>query len=183
MSGMEARLFLDPANRSEPTDRLSDVGVDGQYLYSGAGYSVSGHISLTREHQSRAGSFAASLTENSSGSLHTFKGNVSYVLRHRHAASFGYVSIGGNRDALLYAGDTPFVGSRTGSPDSTALLAEFDYLPISRLKLSAQLTATPNSTVHTAITMALVAMPRTTTQPICWSGYCCSGIVLSRTTV
>lgn len=139
--GVVAKIFPDGADPRGATDQYTDVGLDGQYLYTGGDYSVSAHLAWTHEKQDRSAGFSAGAVEAAASTLRSTKLDLSYVGAHRYAATIGYQRIVAGTDAILYPSGDPVVGSRLNRPDSDAILLEFDYLPLEWVKLTAQVTA------------------------------------------
>ena len=126
-------------------DRFTDIAVDGQYQYIGKKHLFSVQATWIYENQDWNASFALGDTARRSGHLNTFKINTNYYYRSRLGTiggTVGYFLTTGNNDSGLYAPEQ-IDGSRSGSPDSSGVILEADYLPFGgrRTTLSPKLTA------------------------------------------
>ncbi len=114
------------------TDKYNDLAVDGSYQWLGDGTNIVTLLtSLTHEMQHLDGSYSQGLSSNLNNTLDEFRANVTYYYKNTYGGSVGVKRIWGSTDATLYA-PAPISGSRTGSPNSTALLAELDYVPFGK---------------------------------------------------
>ncbi|HSN40577.1 MAG TPA: cytochrome C, partial [Burkholderiales bacterium] len=68
-----------------------------------------------------------------STNLDTLKAKATYYYQRKYGATLAYISTTGTADAGLY-------GAQTASPDSTAYVAELDYLPLQNVKVMLQYT-------------------------------------------
>jgi hypothetical protein len=123
------------------TDRLVDAAVDFQYMRN------FGHNSLTATgtwiHEART--LSASVTSGAasvtSQSVNTFRVRATYHLGQRHALSIGPFMTTGTTDPTLYPAGTSVTGSTAGSPNTTGVVAEADYMPWQNTRFSLQYTA------------------------------------------
>lgn len=127
--GLTAKKFPDPADTSTPSDRFRDVGVDAQYQYVSDLHRVSGQLAYIREKQDLNGSFAAGGSANPSNRLNNLSAKLTYYYMLKYGVSLGYQRIHGDNDAVLYSASDPVSGSANGSPDSAAVIVEFNWLP------------------------------------------------------
>jgi len=124
-----------------PTDKFSDVALDGQYQFIGDEHIFSAQTTYIREKQTLDGSFALGRSENANNDLKTFRVGGSYYLRRTYGASVGYFSTTGSSDLTKYQSGTPVIGSASGSPNSKGWISELDYLPWQNVKLALQFVA------------------------------------------
>ena len=114
------------------TDTYTDFAVDGSYQYIGDGTHIVSVIgSFTHEYQDLGASYAQGLAGNSSNTLNEARATATYFYKNTYGGSLGFKTIWGSSDPVLYA-PAPIFGSRTGSPNSTALIAEADYVPFGK---------------------------------------------------
>ena len=142
---LEFRADYRPMATSPMLDRYKDTGIDGQYQYFVPGgidvWEVRG--SYIRE----STDWAATMTSNPSDATRFLSLNGSWIHAREYGLSFGYFTISGDSDCLLYNGNagcvgpvTRVFGSSSGNPNSNGYVAEFDYLPLQNLKLAFQYT-------------------------------------------
>ncbi len=107
------------------TDRYTDVGVDSQYQFIAANYSITVRGSLIHEDQTLGASLANGISANPTNQLNTFKASASFVHGKDKRWEFtgAYFNTWGTADALLYA------ANRTNSPNSRGWIAEIAYMP------------------------------------------------------
>ena len=107
------------------TDLLTDVGVDLQYQFLAERDSFSVQTSAIFESQNLAASSNPNLAfaSNSSNDLRSFHAKGTYYYEQTYGVTLGVSRIEGSPDATLYANGT------NNSPNSTALIAEVDYIP------------------------------------------------------
>ncbi len=124
-----------------PTDSFLDLAVDGQYQWQPGGpHTVTVRTTAIHERQSWDASYARGGAGNPTDILDTFRVSGSYFWKLKVGGTVAYFATRGDRDTVLYA-PGPVDGSRTGSPDSSGVIFELDYLPRHNVKLSAQYTA------------------------------------------
>jgi len=139
--GLLARIF--PAGQtSGATDLIVDMGLDGQYQYIGPKHIFTVQATWIWEKQDWDASYPLGKTSNAKDNLETFRVNLNYY--YRSGTKWGtvggtasYFTYWGSQDGRLYPPE-PFTGSRTGSPNSDGFILEADYLPIDRMRISAQ---------------------------------------------
>jgi hypothetical protein len=114
------------------TDKYNDLALDGSYQWIGDGTNIVTFLgSLTHESQHLDGSFSQGLSSNLNDTIDEFRANVTYFYKNTYGGSVGFKRIWGSEDSLLYA-PAPISGSRTGKPDSTALMLEADWVPFGK---------------------------------------------------
>jgi hypothetical protein len=127
--GLSASRFPDSTHPQGPTDRFRDIGVDAQYQYVTDAHRISAQINALRERQTLDGSFAASAASNASNRLNSLTSKLTYYYKTKYGLSLGYLRIQGDADASLYGTGEPVNGSANGRPDSSAYIAELNWLP------------------------------------------------------
>ena len=122
--GMVANAY--PGNdRTAGTDRYEDIGLDAQYQYSGARDDVAVRLSWIHENQQLGASRALGAASNGSNDLDTLNGNVSYLYDKTWGLTAGYSNLRGDADFDFY-------GTDSGSPDSTWVTLQLDWLPYNK---------------------------------------------------
>lgn len=146
MHALRADIFPDPENLSGPTDRYTDLALDGQYQYNGARHLVSVHAFFDHERRSWNASFPAGMASNPTDNLNTFRMDAHYWYQRKIGGGIGFFNYWGDSDMLKYgmAGMPSAAGNATGSPDTRGWIIEVDYLPLKdrqNLKLGLRYTA------------------------------------------
>ncbi len=119
--GMSTRLY--PTGVTGTSDRYTDVALDAQYERKVGKGNVTAHTTWIHETEKLPASVAAGAATNASNTLHTFKIDGAYYTAGRVGLTASYFSTGGDADALRYP------GSVTGSPNSSGVVGELDFLP------------------------------------------------------
>jgi hypothetical protein len=119
------------------TDQYTDTALDAQYQFIGEDHLFTVISTYIHEKQKLDASFAHALAQNPDNTLKTFKLMGEYYYQRKIGGALGYFDISGSTDALLYA-PAPVGGSANGSPDSSGITAELDYLPWLNSKLQLQ---------------------------------------------
>ncbi len=133
------RVSLTPKGQASgsPTDRFTDVAVDGQYQYISDEHILSAQTTYIHESQTLDASLAQEAVTNPTNRLHTFRLGGSYYYRRTYGGAIGVFGTGGTSDALLYPANA-VSGFGTNSPNTRGWLAEFDYVPYQNVKLLLQ---------------------------------------------
>ncbi|HUN91354.1 MAG TPA: cytochrome C [Burkholderiaceae bacterium] len=130
--GFLARKYLVDADfhrASDATDRYRDIGLDAQYQYISDAHRFSAMLTLIKENQTLDASYGAGAASNPSDSLKQLNIKASYYWHKWYGVSLGYQKTTGSADALVYnTGATDSTGSISGSPNSSAWIAELNYL-------------------------------------------------------
>lgn len=107
------------------TDHMTDVGLDAQYQFLADRNSLSFQASAIFENQnlSASGNPALGLTANTHNTLRSLHAKATYYYDQTYGATLGVFRLEGSSDAVLYS------NSPNGSPNSTGLLGELDYIP------------------------------------------------------
>lgn len=131
--GMSTRLY--PSDVTGSTDRFTDVALDAQYERKLGGGNLFAHAAWINEKQHLDATFAGGGSSNATNSLHTFRVDATALTATRVGGSLGYFNTSGDADATLYG------GSATGSPNSSGILAEVQFMPWLNARFEAQYVA------------------------------------------
>ena len=136
--GFNARVY--PAGVTGPTNHYTDVAVDAQIERRRAMATWIGHASYIHERQQLDAFLAAGEATGARQTLSTARGNVAYLPNPRYALTLGFFQTSGTTDTLRYA-PAPFMGSNTGSPNTSGTTGEVDYNAWQNTRLGLQYTA------------------------------------------
>ena len=139
--GLVARKFPDPVDPTGPSDRFRDVGVDAQYQFVTDRHRFTAQLDWIDERQQLDATFATGDASNSTNTLRTFKAKATYYLDLKYGVTLQYFRTQGSADNALYDSGDPVTGSAAGSPDTSGVIAELDWLPRRDLRLMLQYTA------------------------------------------
>ncbi|MGE5759685.1 MAG: hypothetical protein ACM37V_04925 [Gemmatimonadota bacterium] len=128
--GMSTRLF--PSGVTGPTDRFTDVALDAQYERRLGSGNLFAHAAWINEKQHLDATFGAGGSSNATNSLHTFRVDATALTASRLGGSLGFFNTSGDADATLYG------GSANGSPNSSGIIAEAQYMPWLNTRFEAQ---------------------------------------------
>lgn len=131
--GMSTRLY--PSGVTGPADRFTDVALDAQYERRLGSGNLFAHAAWINESQHLDGTFAGGGSSNATNSLHTFRADATALTAGRVGGSLGYFTTTGDADAALYG------GSATGSPNSSGIIAEAQFMPWLNTRFEAQYVA------------------------------------------
>ncbi len=130
--------FTDTREPTGPSDNYVDRGWDAQYQYIYDKHRFSWMFSLIDEDSKNNGGTWGNGAANARDHLMAINTKVSYYYRKWYGASFGFQKETGSPDAGLYpnafndavnpGGASAVNGSANNSPDSSAYIAELDYL-------------------------------------------------------
>ena len=127
-NAVRADIFPDAIVQSGPTDRYTDVMLDGQYQYDGGDRQFSLAGSYDREKRSWG---ANSMASNASDNLYTFKLNGHYWYQRKIGGGIGFFDYRGDTDNLKYGMMGPgAMNNASGSPDTRGWIAEANWLPL-----------------------------------------------------
>jgi hypothetical protein len=144
-NAVRANIFPDATVQSGPTDRYTDVMVDGQYQYDGGDHQFSVAGSYDREKRSWDASFPAMAASNALDNLYTFKLAGHYWYQRKIGGGIGFFDYRGDADAMKYGmGMGPATNNASGSPDTRGWIAEANWLPLENrqnIKLGLRYTA------------------------------------------
>lgn len=138
--GLVARRFSSLAPTG-PSDRYRDIGVDAQYQYVTDRHRYSTQLNWISEKRNLAATYAAGGSSNATDTLRAFKGKATYYYDQKYGATLQYFRTTGTIDDALYNSGDPVVGSASGSPKTSGLVAELNWLPRRDLRLMLQYTA------------------------------------------
>jgi hypothetical protein len=139
--GLVARRFPDSIDPNGPSDRFRDVGIDAQYQYVTDLHRFSAQLNWISESQGLDATYAAGGASNPMDTLHAFKGKATYYYDQRYGATLQYFQTTGSVDDALYDTGQPLTGSTSGSPRTSGIVGELDWLPRRDLRLILQYTA------------------------------------------
>ena len=139
--GLNAKKYPDSTNPSGPTDRFRDWGMDAQYQYITDAHRFSAQLNYIRERQTLDATFAGGGSANPSDKLSTFASKVTYYYQTQYGVSLAYQRIRGDTDAGLYSTGEAVAGSANGSPNSSAVILELNWLRQRDQRFTLQYTA------------------------------------------
>jgi hypothetical protein len=139
--GIDARKFPDSLDPTGATDRYLDVAVDAQYQYITDAHRFSAQASWIKEKQSLDASYASGAASNTSDTLKTFRGKLTYYYDRQYGGTLAYFRTTGTADDALYNTGEPVTGSASASPNSSGYVFELDWLPRRDIRIAAQFTA------------------------------------------
>ena len=135
--GLSVQMY--PSGVTGPTDRYTDLAIDGQYQQSiGEGW-LAAHAIWIHERQTLNATFAGGGSANSFNTLEVVRGDATFSTPGRVAGTVGYFSTTGTTDAGLY-GAMPVMGSANGSPKTAGLIGELSFMPWLNTRFGAQYT-------------------------------------------
>jgi len=135
--GIWAETHAPGVGESGPTNKFTDLALDGQYQYIGDTHIFS--ATLTWIHETRKFNSVGS-SDHTWNHLDTERLTGTYYYRRRYGGSVQLFSTTGSRDVTLYAAGTSVVGTASGSPDTQGAVFELDFLPWLNTKLGVQYT-------------------------------------------
>ena len=139
--GIVARKFPDSLDPVGPIDRYRDVGIDAQYQYVTDRHRFSTQLNWIDEQQRLDATFPAGGASNATDGLRSFKGKATYYYDQKYGVTLQYFRTTGSPDELLYNTGEPITGSASGSPNSSGVIAEVNWLPVRNLRFLLQYTA------------------------------------------
>lgn len=129
--GMSANIY--PSGITGPTNRFTDVAIDFMDQAKFGLRILAFHGTWIHETQRWDAGDAANLTNT----LDTYRADVQVHFAHAFCLVVSPFTTHGSSDTLLYVPE-PVSGSRTGSPNSTGLIAELDYDMWDNVRLQVQ---------------------------------------------
>ncbi len=122
--GMRANLSptaypIDPGT----TDKVTDLGLDGQYQWIGDIHIFTARASCIWEHQKLDASFPAAQSSKSAQDLYSFRASGTYIYDHMFSFTAGYFNLRGTTDSTWNN------WSSAGSPNSSGWTTDVAYLP------------------------------------------------------
>ncbi len=128
------------ADLTGPTDGFTDIAFDAQLMRMSGENEITLAATWIHEKQSLDAAFASGAASAASHTLNTIRGRLTYHIRQRYGFTLAPFVVTGDADATLYA-PASVTGSASGSPNSSGIIAEADYMPWQNVRLSAQYTA------------------------------------------
>ena len=120
--GLVTQLY--PTGITGPTNKFSDIGVDGQLEQRVGAGNIIGRASYIYENETLDASALAAAAQNAKNHLQALHVNASYVPNVTYGFTLGYNQIMGSSDTLLYAPGA-VSGFYAGRPNSSDVTAEF----------------------------------------------------------
>ena len=136
--GIAADIY--PNGVTGMTDNYTDLGFDLNYTLSFTEDELTFHGTWINESRKLNASFNAGSIMYQTSNLNSFKFVGNYYIQHQYGFSLGYFLLNGDKDPGIY-GPGILNGSANGKPNSSGLIAEFDYLPWLNSKFSVQYVA------------------------------------------
>jgi hypothetical protein len=138
--GFAARLY--PEGVTGPTNRYTDVAIDGQLEHKSSLGMWIGRASYIHESETLSAFIDKdpAEAEKLDETLSTVRANLTFEPSIRYALSGGYFQTTGTSDNVLFA-PAPVSGSGTGSPDSRGEIAEFVVNPWQNMRFGLQYVA------------------------------------------
>ncbi len=122
--GLNVKQKPDPTMAE--TNKFDDFGVDSTYQHTAPdGSNLQANLAYVHESRHLNAAVAAGEAESASGSLDSFRGDVTWTYKQTYVAGLGLFNLTGSSDATLY-------GS-TGKPDSNGYLVQLEYVPFGKL--------------------------------------------------
>ena len=139
--GLNAKKYPDPTDPTGPTDRFHDLGIDGQYQYITDAHRISAQVNYIRETQDLDATFALGGAANQRNKLSTLASKLTYYYQTKYGVTLGYQRVRGDSDDGLYTTGAAVAGSANGSPNSSAVILELNWLPQRDRRFALQYTA------------------------------------------
>jgi hypothetical protein len=139
--GLRTKKFPDPTMPTGLTDAFNDVGIDAQYQYVTDAHRIGAQANYIREDQLLDATFASGGSSNSRVKLNTFNTKFTYYYQSKYGVTLAYQRVNGDSDDGLYNSGQAVTGSATGSPNSSAVILELNWLPWRDRRFTLQYTA------------------------------------------
>jgi hypothetical protein len=123
--GMVAKTYPE-GDQSAGNDRFTDFGLDLQYQYTGMRDNLDLRLFWIQEQQDLDASQQLGAATNASNDLSTFNGSLSYLYDKTWGLTAGYSNLRGDADPAYY-------GTDNGSPDSSWVTLQLDWLPFNKM--------------------------------------------------
>lgn len=133
--GLATQLY--PTGVVGATNKYTDVGVDGQLEQRMGTGNLIGRASYIYENQTLDAFALADAVQNPKNHLQALHVNASYLPSVTYGFTLGYNQIMGSSDTLAYA-PGPMSGFAAGSPNSSNVMAEFNYNPWENTRVGLQ---------------------------------------------
>lgn len=135
--GLTSKLY--PEGISGLTDQYTDIGLDLQYEYTGAGTILSLHTSWISEKQSLDATYDMGGSASENYNLKSYKADGSIYLHNSYGLTVGYFSVSGNTNTGMF-GPSPVDGSRLQKPNTNGFIGQISFLPWYNTKFAVQYT-------------------------------------------
>ena len=128
---------MDPApanpgqSRSVGPKQLPRLGFDATYQRTFGSDTLAIAANILFEQQTLGASFDAGISANASNWLNQFRIAASYYWNNTYGFTLAYNAVYGSTDPGLFA-PAPLIGSANGSPNSQAIIAQFDWTPFGK---------------------------------------------------
>jgi hypothetical protein len=118
---------------SDPSAQNSylDWGFDATYQRTFGSDTLAITANILFEQQTLGASFDAGISANASNWLNQFRIAASYYWNNTYGFTLAYNAVYGSTDPGLFA-PAPLIGSANGSPNSQAIIAQFDWTPFGK---------------------------------------------------
>jgi hypothetical protein len=133
--GFGAQMY--PTGVTGPSDHYADIAVDAQVEQRNGTATWIGHASHIHERQRLFATQDAGGATNIAQTLATTRASIAYLPSLEYSYTLGYFRTAGTADTVRYAPDA-VSGSRTGSPNTSGLIGEFDYNPWQNTRVGLQ---------------------------------------------
>lgn len=135
--GFDAHLY--PVGVTGPTDQYIDAALDAQVEQKVGTATWIGRAAYIHEtqHLDASAGGSAPTAERVNENLATLRASVAFQPSVRYGLTAGYFQTTGTTDATRFA-EGDLTGSRTGSPNTSGLIGEFDYNAWQNLRLGLQ---------------------------------------------
>ena len=130
--GMNAKLYSNTADLSQPMNKFRDLGFDVQYQYQTREQTFTAQASRINEKQTYDAALLGIMADNQNVALNTTRIKGTYLYRQKYGATLAYFATTGDADATLYG--------MTTKPDTSGYIVELNYLPVQNIKLALQYT-------------------------------------------
>jgi hypothetical protein len=139
IGGYGMHMKSTPGAITGPKDSFTDSAADFQFDHTLGKDVFSLRGTYIRENSSLSASFAATTAARISHHLDAFNANAEYHFGNKYSTAFGWFTVSGTGDLLLYPAAS-VSGSANGSPRSSGYIANFSFWPIQNVDLAAQYT-------------------------------------------
>lgn len=139
--GLRTKVLLDGSSPALGENSFTDVAADASYQYIFGDHTFSTHALWIHETQRWDASYGQGMASNARDTLTSIRADVHYAWKRRWGGNLKYFRASGSQDDLLYNTGDMLMGSSTGTPDTAGWVAEANYLPTDRIKITARYTA------------------------------------------
>ena len=136
--GFDAHLY--PTGVTGLKNHYTDAAIDAQVEQRQGAATWIGRASYIHERQQLLATQASGGADNIDQNLSTARVSVAFLPDLHHGLTLGYFQTTGSSDPALYPAEAT-VGSRTGSPNTSGFIGEFDYNAWQNARVGLQYTA------------------------------------------